>query len=226
MKRWLLPLAAMAIFLSAPVRAQEFASNANSAIAVAPPQPGATPAVDYSIGPLDTLQIDVFDVPDLSRTVQVDNSGFVVFPLIGQVPASGRSPNQLSQDIAAELQKKYLKDPIVTVIVKDPASQKITVDGSVILPGVYEIEPHTTLMQAVALAKGPDTVADTHHVTIIRVTAEGQQTTVFDLEDIRDGNAVDPFVHARDVIVVDVSGTRRFVRDYGSLIGLAAMLHP
>ena len=112
------------------------------------------------------------------------------------------------------------------MIVKDPASQKITVDGSVLQPGTYEINPRTTLMQAVALAKGPDVVADTHHVTIIRATAAGQKTTVFDLQDIRDGKTVDPYVQPRDVIVVDVSDSRRFVRDYGSLFGLAGALRP
>jgi len=226
MKCWLLSFATIAICVSSPLRAQNVASVSGSTSATRVPMTNETVGANYTIGVLDTLQIDVFDVPDLNRTVQVDDSGFVVFPLIGQISASGRSPSQLSQDIAGELQKKYLKDPIVIVTVKDPASQKITVDGSVLQPGTYEITARTTLMQAVALAKGPDPVADTHRVTIIRDNSEGRKATVFDLEDIRDGKAVDPFVQPRDVIVVDVSGTRRFVRDYGSLFGLVGALRP
>jgi polysaccharide export outer membrane protein len=172
------------------------------------------------------LQIDVFDVPDLSRTVQVDGSGFVVVPLVGQVRASDRTPDQLAEYIASELGEKYLKNPIVTVIVKDPASQKVTVDGSVVQPGIYQIGPQTTLLQAVALAKGPDAVSDAHRVTIIRNGAGGQTVSIFDLVDIREGKTADPFVRANDVIVVDVSDARRFVRDFGNLISLAAILHP
>jgi polysaccharide export outer membrane protein len=226
MKCRLAILAVIAVSISMPALAQELASMPHAASSAPISMAGDTNENQYMIGVLDMLQIDVFDIPDLNRTVQVDNSGFVSIPLIGQVAASGRTPNQLSQDIAAELAEKYLKDPIVSVTVKDPASQKVTVDGSVMQPGTYEIAPHTTLMQAVALAKGPDTVADTHHVTIIRATAEGQMTTAFDLQDIRDGKAVDPIVQPRDVIVVDVSDSRRFVRDYGSLFGLVGALRP
>jgi polysaccharide biosynthesis/export protein len=217
----LLSFAMFATCIAVAAHAQQVASLPGTASQVTEPA-----AANLPIGPQDTLVIDVFDVPDLSRTVQVDNSGNVVLPLIGQVKAVGNTPEQLSQSIAAELNAKYLKNPIVTVTVKDAASQKITVDGEVTQPGLYEIGPHTTLMQAVALAKGPTTVADTHQVALIRSSAEGKQTKVYDLADIRDGKAVDPYVQPGDMIVVDVSGSRRFVRDFGSVISAFAFLHP
>jgi polysaccharide export outer membrane protein len=220
MKRLLVSFSVFAFF-AAQASAQDVASIPSSTIATA-----VNPASDYLIGVQDTLQIDVFDVPDLSRTVQVDGSGFVVVPLVGQVRASDRTPDQLAEYIATELGEKYLKNPIVTVIVKDPASQKVTVDGSVVQPGIYQIGPQTTLLQAVALAKGPDAVSDAHRVTIIRNGAGGQTVSIFDLVDIREGKTADPFVRANDVIVVDVSDARRFVRDFGNLISLAAILHP
>jgi polysaccharide export outer membrane protein len=220
MKRLLVSFSVFAFF-AAQASAQDVASIPSSTIATA-----VNPASDYLIGVQDTLQIDVFDVPDLSRTVQVDGSGFVVVPLVGQVRASDRTPDQLAEYIASELGEKYLKNPIVTVIVKDPASQKVTVDGSVVQPGIYQIGPQTTLLQAVALAKGPDAVSDAHRVTIIRNGAGGQTVSIFDLVDIREGKTADPFVRANDVIVVDVSDARRFVRDFGNLISLAAILHP
>jgi polysaccharide biosynthesis/export protein len=221
MKLLLAPLSAAVILAAVPVCAQDVASLSNSSR-----EPAQSAPSDYRIGPQDILQIDVFDAPDLSRTDEVDSSGFVAVPLIGEIAASGQTPNELAQDIAAELGKKYLRDPIVTVTVKNAASQKVTVDGSVIQPGIYPIGPGTTLLQAVALAKGPDTVADAHHVALIRKGAGGQSVLVFDLEDIRAGKAPDPFVRANDVIVVDVSGIRRFVRDFGSLFGFMAFLRP
>ena len=178
------------------------------------------------IGPQDTVVIDVFDVPDLSRTVQVDNSGFIVLPLIGQIQANGRTTDQLAQDISTMLAKRYMKNPIVSVTMKDAASQKVTVDGEVTEPGMYEVGPETTLSEAISLAKGPDQVADQHHVAIVRMTPQGRQTTVYDLTDIREGKTVDPLVKPRDVIVVDDSGSRRFVRDFGSIFSMIGFLRP
>jgi len=183
-------------------------------------------AADNRIGLKDTLGIDVFDVPALTQTVQVDNGGYINLPLIGQVQAVGRTPNELSADISTALKAKYMKDPIVTVAIKEAASKKITVDGSVAQPGVYEIGPGTTLMQAVALAHGPDQVADVHHVAIIRTAAEGRSTSVYDLDEIREGKSIDPAVRPDDVVVVDVSGSRKFVRDFGSVISVLGWLHP
>jgi polysaccharide export outer membrane protein len=220
MKLSLLAFAMLALACTG-AQAQEVAALPNSVPAVT--QPVAT---SFPIGPQDTLIIEVFDVPDLSRTVQVENSGIIVLPLIGQVTAAGKTPDQLSQVISAELDQKYLKHAVVTVTVKDAASQRVTVDGEVTQPGLYEIGPHTTLSQAVALAKGPTTVADTHQVAIIRVTSEGRQAKIYDLADIRDGTTVDPFVQPGDTVVVDVSDSRRFVRDFGSVFSTLALLHP
>lgn len=187
----------------------------------------ASMPADYTISSLDTLTIDVFGVPELSQTaVQVDNAGTVAMPFIGRVQAVGLTTSQLSQRIATQLDQKYVKNPIVTVTVKDAASQKITVDGEVTQPGVYEIPPHTTLTQAVALAKGPSNVADIHDVSIVRVGATGRNVTNYDLDAIHDGKATDPFVEANDEVVVDASGSRKFVRDFGSVLGLLTYWHP
>lgn len=221
--------AALAGFLAGPATSQVVASvpsvASESAAGTLMTDTGR-PASGFPIGPQDTVVVDVFDVPDLSRTVQVDNSGFIVLPLIGQIQASGRTTDELAQDIKAVLARKYMKNPIVSVTMKDAASQKVTVDGEVNQPGMYEIGPETTLSQAVSLAKGPDQVADPHHVAVIRLTPQGRQTTVYDLEDIRDGKATDPFVKPRDVIVVDDSGSRRFVRDYGAIFSVLGFWHP
>lgn len=204
-----------------------------------PPQPGVpiaerpalnsvtTMPADYTISSLDMLSIDVFDVPELSLAqIQVDSSGTISMPFIGRVSAAGLTTTQLSQRIAAELDQKYIKNPVVTVTVKDAASQKITVDGDVTKPGIYEIQPHTTLTQAVALAQGPSNVADIHSVSIVRVNSAGRNVTSYDLSSIHDGKAADPFVEANDEVVVDTSGARKFVRDFGSVIGLLTFWHP
>ncbi|MGH6879027.1 MAG: polysaccharide biosynthesis/export family protein [Rhizomicrobium sp.] len=216
----------LAILIAGAARANELVATQSPAqTATTVSQEAAAPA-DYQIGVKDTLAVDVFDVPSLSETVQVDNTGFIDMPLIGQVAAAGRTPNELSRDIATALNAKYMKDPIVTVSIKDAVSKRVTVDGEVTQPGMYEITPGTTLTQAVALAKGPDQVADAHHVSIVRGSGQARTTTVYDLEDIRDGKASDPQVLPNDTIVVDSSGSRKFVRDFGAVFSVLGWMHP
>jgi polysaccharide export outer membrane protein len=175
---------------------------------------------DYVIGTQDQLIIDVFQVPDLSKTVQVDASGNILMPLIGQVQASGRTAKQLSDQIAAALGKDYLKDPLVTVTVKESSTQKITVDGAVVQPGVFPIAGKTTLLQAIAMARGPDpTVADLHKVALFRSKGDQRQTQVYDLADIREGKKPDPEVYPNDIIIVDTSSGRSFLKDLGTFSG-------
>jgi polysaccharide biosynthesis/export protein len=180
---------------------------------------------DYKIGPEDTLEIDVFQLSDLNRTAQVDSSGRILLPLIGQVQAAGKTSEQLSHDIADELGRKYVNNPQVTVVVKDAQGQRITVDGAVGQPGVYSLTGPTTLMQAVALAKGPDTkLANLHKVVVYRMVNAQRVTTNYDLQSIRDGKIADPLIYGKDVIVVDQSGGRSFLRDLGTVAPIVSVL--
>jgi polysaccharide export outer membrane protein len=178
---------------------------------------------DYVVGPDDLISVDVFQIPDLSRTVQVDSEGSILLPLLGQVPASGRTLAQLSQQIASAYGSRYVRDPKVTVSVKESASQKVTVNGAVIAPGVYPITSGTTLMQAIAMAKGPDMKYASDRVAIFRTVGQQRSEAVFDLGDIRSGKAVDPQVHANDIVVVDTSGMRRFLQDISPIAPFAAL---
>lgn len=180
---------------------------------------------DYRIGPEDTLEIDVFQLSDLNRTAQVDSSGRILLPLIGQVQAAGKTSEELSRDIAEQLGRKYVNNPQVTVVVKDAQGQRITVDGAVGQPGVYTLTGPTTLMQAVALAKGPDTkLANLHKVVVYRLVNAQRVTTNYDLQAIRDGKNPDPLIYGKDVIVVDQSGGRSFMRDLGTVAPIVSML--
>ena len=168
---------------------------------------------DYVIGPDDVIGVTVFQVPDLSGTVQVDSDGNVLLPLVGSMPAAGRTVGQLSQQIAAAYGSRYVRDPKVTVSVKNSDSLKVTVDGAVVQPGIYPITSGTTLMQAIALAKGPDTKLASSKVAIFRTVGQNRTEAVFDLSDIRDGKVQDPQLQARDIVVVDTSGVRKFLQD-------------
>lgn len=187
----------------------------------------AAPSTEYRIGVGDKLDVRVFQVADLSfEELVVDTSGNINLPLIGAVRSAGRTAGEMSSDIAARLASQYLRDPQVTVTVKEAASQKITVDGAVTKPGVYEMRGSTSLLQAVAMAEGPTRVADLTKVAVFRSIDGRRSVAVFDLSAIRQGRASDPQVLGDDVVVVDTSRLSSALREVvGALPALSAFAY-
>lgn len=187
----------------------------------------AAPSTEYRIGVGDKLDVRVFQVADLSfEELVVDTSGNINLPLIGAVRSAGRTAGEMSTDIASRLAAQYLRDPQVTVTVKEAASQKITVDGAVTKPGVYEMRGSTSLLQAVAMAEGPTRVADLTKVAVFRSIDGRRSVAVFDLSAIRQGRASDPQVYGDDVIVVDTSRLSSALREViGALPAVSAFAY-
>jgi len=190
-------------------------------------QVGIQPTTEYVIGVQDKLNVRVFQVADLSfDELVVDTSGNIQMPLIGAVQAAGLTPPALSSEIARRLGDQFLRDPQVTVTVAEAASQKITVDGAVTKPGVYEMRGRTSLLQAVAMAEGPSRIADLSKVAVFR-TIDGQRSVaVFDLGAIRQGRAEDPFVLGDDIVVVDTSQLNAILRDAVGALPALAIFRP
>jgi len=182
-------------------------------------------SAEYRIGAQDQLEINVFGIEDLKRTVQVDSGGKILLPLVGSVQAGGRTPDELSSDLVTALKKKYMKDPQVIVTVKEAQSQRVTVDGAVLQPGVYPLTGPTTLLQAVSLARGPDPkLANVKKVAIFRQIGGKRQSAFYDLTQIRQGKAEDPVVYGSDIVVVDTSGAKSFFSNFQGGFGLLGML--
>lgn len=164
---------------------------------------------DYEIQPLDVIDISVFQVPDLTKTVEVSASGQISLPLIGAVLAAGKTTRGLESEIATKLRKDYLQAPQVTVFVKDYVSQTVTIDGAVGKPGVYPVKGRMSLLQALATAGGIDrSTADPRGVLVLRRVGGKSQGAKFDYAAISAGRATDPVIYAGDVIKVDQSGLR------------------
>lgn len=182
-------------------------------------------AVDdaYKLAPLDTVTVSVYQVPDLSRDFVIDQSGRITMPLIGRVDAVGVGTNELGETIARKLSEKYLRDPNVTVALKDSASRVVTVDGSVRQPGIYPAVTALTLVQAVALARGTDDLANPRRVAIFRTIGGKRMAAAFDLTSIRRGEMTDPQVYPGDTVVVDGSGVKKAQRDVLQALPLASI---
>jgi polysaccharide export outer membrane protein len=171
------------------------------------PRPGAT------IAPLDRIDVTVFREPELSATdVLVDESGRIVLPLIGGMTAAGKSTDQFAAEVQEGL-RRYVRTPQVAVLVKQGATKRITVTGSVMEPGVFPIEGRMTLLQAVALARGPSQVADLDQALVFR-ESHGQRTAAkFDLEAISRGKVEDPEILPGDTVAVGSSKFKTAWRD-------------
>jgi polysaccharide biosynthesis/export protein len=173
----------------------------------------------YLIGPFDKLIIDVFGIEELSeKEVQTDASGRISFPLAGVVEAAGKTPAEVEEILEDRLRGAFVRDPQVTINLKETVSQVITVDGQVKEPGLYPVVGRMTLMRAVATAKGTAEFAKLEDVVIFR-TVKGQRlAALYNLKAIRRGAYTDPEVFANDVVVVGDSSARRMFRDILQII--------
>lgn len=182
-------------------------------------------SANQKIGPLDTIEVKVFQVADLSGEHQVDLNGFINMPLIGKVVAQGKSSEELGAHIASRLGEKYLRSPNVNVLMRTAASKTITVDGAVGVPGVFPIQGSTSLIKAIALARGTGEGANPRRVIVFR-NIKGQRTAAaFDLTSIRRAESPDPEIFGNDIIVVDGNTSRSAYRELLGALPLVGLLN-
>lgn len=182
-------------------------------------------AVDQKIGPMDVIDVRVFQVADLSGEHQVDTNGFINMPLIGKIRAQGMSSEELGQHIADQLGRKYLRSPNVNIMVKEAAARTVTVDGAVGVPGVFPIQGKTTLVKAIALAKGTTESANPRRVIVLRDIDGKRMAAQFDLQQIRRAEANDPEIFGNDIVIVDGNTSRSAYREILGSIPLIGLLN-
>ncbi|MBX3594746.1 polysaccharide biosynthesis/export family protein [Sphingomonas sp.] len=174
------------------------------------------------IGPLDTIEVFVFNMPDLGREMQVDASGRIAMPLAGTIDARGKTAEELARAIEDGLRARYVRNPEVTVNIKSSVSQVAAVDGQVIEPGLYPVTNQMTLMRIIASAKGLSEYARQQDVVILRTVNNQKMAGLYNIAAIRRGAYDDPPIYANDVIVVGDSPQRRMFRDFVALSPLLA----
>lgn len=186
----------------------------------------ATLESDYRIAPMDTVTIKVFKMPDLSGDYEVDLTGQVSMPLIGNVPAAELTTAQLDENVTARLGEKYLENPDVSVGVKASTRRSVTVDGAVKTAGSYPVTGALTLMQAVALAGGTSEDANARRVAIFRTVDGKRQAAAFDLVSIRRGEGEDPRVYAGDIVVIDGSSIKALQKQIMGNLPILSIFRP
>jgi polysaccharide export outer membrane protein len=138
------------------------------------PGPASAPmsaSDSYILRDNDLIRITVFQEDDLTTETRISKSGYITFPLIGQVQMTGKSIGEATNEIRARLDKDYIINPHVTLTLLEYAQQWVTVLGEVQKPGRVAIPPEggLDLLGAIALAGGYTRVADPGNVIVRRV---------------------------------------------------------
>lgn len=175
----------------------------------------------YFVGPFDRLTVDVYGIPELTqRDVQVDSEGRLSFPLAGVIDAAGMTPGEIEQSLVQRLHAAHVRDPQVTVNLKEMVSQRITIEGEVKKPGLYPVTGEMTLLRAIALSEGTTEFSKLNDVVVFRSVGEKKYAALYNLDAIRHGEYQDPDVYPGDIVMVGESRGRRLFKDLLQVVPL------
>jgi polysaccharide export outer membrane protein len=178
-------------------------------IAVAQPAAPPSDTSKYIIGPGDTLQISVWHNPELSTTAPVRPDGRISTPLVTDVVAAGRTSEELGHDIEARL-KKYVSDPLVTVIVSSfvgPYSQQVRIVGEATTPKALPYLAHMTVLDAMISVGGLTPYASGNRAKLVRrVNGKEVETTLRISDLLKSGDlSANTELQPGDIIIIPQS---------------------
>ena len=133
------------------------------------------PTEDYRVGAKDLLNINVFGLEELNKTVRVSEDGKISLPLLGEVEVKGLTKSELEKKLSRLLEEKYLQDPQVTIFIQEHKSRRVSVLGAVDEPGPYELLGRQTLLQLISEAGGLTEKAG-DKIIVIRQLQDGTST--------------------------------------------------
>lgn len=193
--RWLrsvLSFAAVVLFVAG------CAANVDNSRVELPP-----PVESSSVGADDVFVMRIVGEKDLPEEFQVASDGTVDLPYIHRVEVAGLEPNQISKLVRDKLiADQILKDPSVTVMIKEYRSKKVTVLGQVQKPGSFPLTSGLTLLQAVSVSGGFTSIAKTNQVRLTRKLKNGAKTVILSVDSITEGKSPDVALQAGDVVYI------------------------
>lgn len=167
-----------------------------------PPAPAAERDRTFKLGDGDVVDIKVFGEPDLAGVYRVNATGQIDFPLIGAIGLVGRDPSAIGREIRDRLADGFLKNPQVTVFVREYNSQKVHVLGQVSKPGSFPYTPGLSIIQAITNAGGFTKLASSNRVGVTRVVEGRERKFVIPVGDIRDGAAPNFELEPGDIVFI------------------------
>lgn len=173
-----------------------------------PPPPAQAPAT-YRVGAPDELLVSILPEPVIEREVVVRPDGRISVDLIGDVLASGRTTEQLAEDIRERI-SRFKRDAVVTVSVTESRSSTITIFGQVKSPGSMVLDRETRLAEAIGSAGGTNLFASLGRVRVIRSNPEETRILRVNLRDIQYGDQTTNYMlQDGDIVVVPPNAIAR-----------------
>ncbi len=158
-----------------------------------------------SLGAGDVVEIRVYQEPELSGVYQIGRDGDVMFPLCKRVTLSGLSPNAAAERLRVCLSDGFIRDPQVSVLVKEYNSKKVFVFGEVQKPGTFVYEDGMSIVQAVTLAGGFTKTASQNSTSVTRRVGGTEVKMKVNVQDIALGKAPNFVLEPGDIVYVPES---------------------
>ena len=157
----------------------------------------------YQIQPEDVLDVFVWKEKDLTKKVTVQPDGGISLPLVGNIAAGGRTTTEVQKTITDALQE-YIPDAVVTVSIRELKGMRIYVSGKVNSPGQFEIGRYIDVLQALALARGPNAFADANNITIQRRVGGKVEVYKFNYGQVHKGKKLEQniLLMPNDIVMV------------------------
>jgi polysaccharide export outer membrane protein len=198
------PLLASFVLASAGCTTRGAAGAGASAAVPATFEAGASVGAQ-TLGSGDVFEVRVVGEEDLSGAYRVDSDGTVAFPFCGRVTVGGRTAAETSEILTACLADGYIKNPQVTVFIKERNSKKIFVFGEVEKPGTFPFEDGMNVVQAITLAEGFSKLAARNSVIVTRIV-DGKETRIkVGVDDIGMGKQQNFLLRPGDIVYVPES---------------------
>jgi len=160
-------------------------------------------APDTTLGPGDVFDIRVFEEKELSSTFRVASDGSIDFPLLGTLKVAGLNPSAVSKLVEDGLRdNEFLKNPQVSILVKEYNSKKISVFGQVKKPGTFSYQDGMSVVEAISLGGGFTSMARKNDVTVIRVINGKKRRFGVPVEEIGQGKASNFIMRPGDIVFV------------------------
>ena len=198
------PIAFALLLAAAAAQAQTPVGTSGTATAAPRTAAPAATTPDYRLVSGDKLRIEVYKDAQLSQSLQIRPDGKITLPLVGDVPAAGRTSVELRDAIAKSLQD-YMTDPTVTVIVTETTPQVIYVTGEVNKPGSFSlVNGQMSIIQAIAMAGGLTEFANKKDIRVLRKNSTGVETLRFNYKEaLDDETRREPLqLHPGDTVIV------------------------
>ncbi len=158
-----------------------------------------------TLGSGDVFEVKVYNEKELSGIYRVSSAGTILFPLVGKLEVDGLTSSDAAEEIQRRLGEKYLRNPQVSILIREYNSKKVSIFGQVTKPGTFKYEDGLSVIQAVSMAGGFTKLAAKNDTNVTRLVEGEEKKYPIPVEAIAQGKAKNFFLRPGDIVYVPES---------------------